>query len=60
MMIGATFGDLPLYAVFYDPLCEIALMKTSSRTARLGGNGAVRWFSKGTPIICDTSEVDYD
>jgi hypothetical protein len=63
MMIGARFGDLPMFACFYSPYChgcDLPLVKVSSRTARINGNGAVLWFSKQNPIVCDTSEVDYD
>ena len=55
--VQVPFAALPLGARFSLPDWRIDLMKVSSKTARIGGNGSTVWMSKRDMVLCDEYEL---
>ena len=51
------FKDLPVGARFARLWGKTDLMKVSTRTARVGGNGAVVWIKERETVVCDSQEL---
>lgn len=55
--VQVPFSALPVGARFSLPGWQIDLMKASSKTARIGGNGSTIWVSKRDLVLCDEYEL---
>lgn len=55
--VQVPFTDLPVGARFSLPDWKVDLMKVSSKTARIGGNGSTVWLSKHDTVMCDECEL---
>ena len=55
--VQVPFTALPVGARFSLPDWKVDLMKVSSKTARIGGNGSVVWMSKHDVVMCNEQEL---
>ena len=55
--VQVPFTALPVGARFSLPDWRVDLMKVSSKTARIGGNGSTVCMSKNDLVLCDECEL---